>query len=128
MADLDARVAALMRLINEYTGHRIGVETMPGHVELDAFERAQDKAHAVETELEQAIRAELQKPALHEPVTLPQRISELVDTHESLRAAARVLEIDPGYLSRLASGEKCEPGTTLLRRLGLRQITTYERV
>ena len=59
--------------------------------------------------------------------TLAQRIAELSEQHGSLRAAARVLEVDAGYLSRLASGEKSDPGETLLRRMGLRAVTTYER-
>jgi len=58
---------------------------------------------------------------------LADRIAELTEQHGSLRAAARVLECDPGYLSRLASGEKCDPGLGLVRRMGLRQIITYER-
>lgn len=61
------------------------------------------------------------------PVSLTVRIAELIDQHGSLRAAARVLECDPGYLSRLWSGEKNDPGEKLLRRMGLRQIVTYER-
>ena len=60
-------------------------------------------------------------------ITLQQRICELVDKHGGLRPAARVLQIDAGYLTRLANGEKVKPGKILLRRLGLRQIVTYER-
>ncbi len=60
-------------------------------------------------------------------MNLPERVAEMVSQHGSLRAAARVLECDPGYLSRLASGEKADPGEALLRRMGLRQIVTYER-
>lgn len=59
---------------------------------------------------------------------LASRIAELIDQHGSLRAAARVLQTDAGYLSRLQSGEKSDPGVLLLRRMGLRQIVTYERV
>jgi len=61
-------------------------------------------------------------------VTLHERVAELIAQHGSLRAAARVLECEPGYLSRLASGEKMNPGLGLLRRMGLRQIVTYERL
>lgn len=60
-------------------------------------------------------------------MTLSERIKELIAQHGSLRAAARVLECDAGYLSRLASGEKADPSEKLLRRMGLRQIVTYER-
>lgn len=59
---------------------------------------------------------------------LQERIGELVTQHGSLRAAARVLEVSPGYLSRLQSGEKDDPGETLLRRLKLRRVVRYERL
>lgn len=60
-------------------------------------------------------------------VTLAERITELRHKHGSLRAAAAVLEVDVAYLSRLASGEKDNPQAWLLRRMGLRQVVTYER-
>ena len=59
--------------------------------------------------------------------TLSSRIAELTEQHGSLRAAARSLDFDPGYLARLQSGEKCSPSPALLERLGLRQVITYER-
>ena len=59
--------------------------------------------------------------------TLSSRIAELTEQHGSLRAAARSLDFDPGYLARLQSGEKCNPSPALLERLGLRQVITYER-
>jgi len=50
-------------------------------------------------------------------VSLPDRIAELIEKHGSLRAAARFLEIDPGYRDRQfafralsqcpAVGERC---------------------
>ena len=55
------------------------------------------------------------------------RIAELIKQHGSLRAAARVLECDAGYLSRLRSGEKDTPEDWLLRRMKLRRVVTYER-
>lgn len=58
---------------------------------------------------------------------LRKRIAELIEQHGSLRAAARVLMVDPGYLSRLASGEKDDPGDDLLRRMKLRRVVAYER-
>lgn len=58
---------------------------------------------------------------------LQERIGELVTQHGSLRAAARVLEVDAAYLWRLKSGEKDDPGETLLRRMGLRRVVSYER-
>ena len=59
-------------------------------------------------------------------MTLAERINELVQQHGSLRAVARVTEIDAGYLSRLRSGLMTKPQKDKLRRLGLRRVTTYE--
>jgi hypothetical protein len=59
--------------------------------------------------------------------TLQSRIAELIEQHGSLRAVGRVLDCDAGYLCRLQSGEKKDPNDLLLRRMGLRQIVTYER-
>ena len=61
-------------------------------------------------------------------VTLQERIDELVQQHGSLRAVARVTEIDAGYLSRLRAGEKVRPSGDKLRRLGLRSVVSYERL
>ncbi|MFA7291846.1 MAG: hypothetical protein WC023_06315 [Rhodocyclaceae bacterium] len=60
-------------------------------------------------------------------MTLAERIKELADQHGGIRPAARVLQCDHAYLWRLANGEKDDPGPVLLRRMGLRQIVTYER-
>lgn len=56
-----------------------------------------------------------------------ERIGNLIHRHGSLRKCARVLEISPAYLSRLFRGEKDEPSTTLLRKMGLRKVVRYER-
>lgn len=61
-------------------------------------------------------------------MTLQDRIDELVAQYGSLRAVARVTEIDAGYLSRLRSGEKANPEKDKLRRLGLRRVVAYERL
>jgi hypothetical protein len=59
---------------------------------------------------------------------LSERIAELVEQHGSLRAAALVLKVNAGYLSRLNNGQSKAPGATLLKRMGLREVTTYERI
>ena len=59
-------------------------------------------------------------------MTLQERIDQLVQQHGSLRAVARVTEIDVGYLSRLRAGEKANPGADYLRRLGLRRVVAFE--
>ena len=61
-------------------------------------------------------------------MTLSERIDELVKQHGSLRAAARVAQVDPGYLSRLRSGEKWRPEDAVLRRLGLRCVVSFEKL
>ena len=58
---------------------------------------------------------------------LQECVEALVAKHGSVRAAARVLEVDHAYLYRLRTGEKRDPGETLLRRLGLRRVVSYER-
>ena len=59
-------------------------------------------------------------------MTLQERIDQLVQQHGSLRAVARVTEMDAGYLSRLRAGEKVNPEKDKLRRLGLRRVVSYE--
>lgn len=59
-------------------------------------------------------------------MTLAERIEKLIEQHGSLRAAGRAIQIDPAYLSKLASGGKIAPSKTTLRRLGLNAVTTYE--
>ena len=61
-------------------------------------------------------------------MTLQDRIDELVAQHGSLRAVARVTEIDVGYLSRLRAYANVNPGRDKLRRLGLRRVVAYERI
>lgn len=61
-------------------------------------------------------------------MTLKDRIEQLVSQHGSLRAVARVTEIDVGYLSRLRAGEKANPEKAKLRRLGLRRVVHYEAI
>lgn len=59
---------------------------------------------------------------------LGDRISELEKQHGSLRAAAKVLGCDAGYLSRLRSGEKDNPSAILLKRMGLKRVISYESI
>lgn len=57
---------------------------------------------------------------------LQRRLAELVDQHGSIRAAARVLQVDHAYLHCLLFGKKSNPSETLLRKLGLRRVVTVE--
>ena len=56
---------------------------------------------------------------------LRRRIQEVAKQHGSLRAAARALEIDHGYLSRLQDGGKTDPSDAVLRKLGLKKIVLF---
>lgn len=61
---------------------------------------------------------------------LTKRICELEQHHGSLRALARVLEVDPGWLSRLRDDvdNKHAPSDKLLRKLGLERVVTYRPI
>lgn len=61
------------------------------------------------------------------PVDLQRRVSDLCQQAGGVRAAAKALGIDFGYLSRLANGTKTNPSDEVLRKLGLRRVVTYER-
>ena len=56
---------------------------------------------------------------------LQKRIKELAKQHGSIRAAARVLEVDHAYLWRLVNTIKENPSDDLLRKLHLRRVVTY---
>lgn len=60
-------------------------------------------------------------------MTIQQAIEQEVEIHGSLRAAAQDLGIDVGYLSRLASGEKDNPGDYVLEQLRLEKRVIYVR-
>lgn len=61
-------------------------------------------------------------------MTLQQRVKQLIREHGTLRAAARAIHIDVGYLSRLEHGEKSNPSEDILDRLGLTKVVTYRRL
>jgi len=56
---------------------------------------------------------------------LQQRISDAIERHGSLRAAARVLQVDHAYLKRLLDGTRDNPSPDLMRKLGVRKVTSY---
>ena len=61
-------------------------------------------------------------------LTIKKRVAQVVSAHGTLREVSRVVGIDAGYLSRLASGAKINPSKDTLGRLGLRVVTYYERL
>lgn len=75
-------------------------------------------------------RAITQRPAAQEgEVDIKSRVSELIAEHGTLRAAARSLNIDVGYLSRLEHGDKVHPSSETLAKIGLRDAgVKYQRL
>ena len=59
-----------------------------------------------------------------EETTIRDRVCALITQHGGLLEASRALKIDKAYLRRLSTGEKTNPSTTMLARLGLRRVTT----
>ena len=57
--------------------------------------------------------------------TLAERVIVLECLHGGLRAAARAIGIDAGYLKRLRDGEKTNPSDATLAKLGLKKEVTY---
>lgn len=62
-----------------------------------------------------------------ETLTLAERVIELSARHRGLRAAARVIGVDAGYLHRLKGGSRTQPSDDVLRKLGLRKVVRYVR-
>lgn len=56
------------------------------------------------------------------------RIDELIFIYGSLSNVAHALNIDKGYLSRLKSGEKANPSSKTLVKLGLYKVTEYRHM
>jgi hypothetical protein len=83
---------------------------------------------SLESYLAKELRNTRKLPVVSEETTLSKCIAELVEKHGSLRAAALAVNIEVGYLSRLAAGEKVNPSKEFLRRLGLRRVVSYERI
>lgn len=53
------------------------------------------------------------------------RVCELEQQHGGIRAAAKAIGIDPGYLSRLKDGYKTNPSDEVLSLLGLERSVLY---
>lgn len=69
----------------------------------------------------------MNKKELGQEVVMADRIDELIKRYGGLRATARALKLDAGYLSRLRSGNKMNPSTATLAILGLRRKGSFER-
>lgn len=58
-------------------------------------------------------------------ISIKEAVNALVERHGGVRPAARAVQINYAYLSRLRSGEKTNPTDAVLRKLGLRKIVVY---
>lgn len=58
---------------------------------------------------------------------LKKHVRAFIAEHTSMRAAARVLGVSPGHLSRLASGERTNPSPELLDAMGIHRMVIYQR-
>jgi hypothetical protein len=63
-------------------------------------------------------------------MNLRQRIDELVEKHESMRAVSFVTNIDVGYLHHLREGTKDNPSNITCEKLGLkkRMVIQYTKL
>lgn len=59
---------------------------------------------------------------------LQTRAKDFIARHGSVRAAARILDVDVGYLHRLSTGERVQPSDETLKKLGLRRVVTFEPI
>lgn len=58
-------------------------------------------------------------------VTLAEHMAELISAAGGVRALSRRTGLDPGYISRLASGSKEDPSSYVLLQLGLKRVVIY---
>ena len=100
-------------LIDKYEGHEIAEERMQGWLS----EMLADPHYGA------LFRREKANEGQPSPISLAIEAAE--EEHGSLRAAAKALGIDAGYLSRLKNGEKLNPGDDVLAALGLERVTMY---
>lgn len=61
-------------------------------------------------------------------ITLANRIVDLEAEHGGLRSAGKSIGIDPGYLSRLKSGDACSPSDAICEKMGLIKVIKVEYV
>ena len=100
-------------LIDKYEGHEIAEERLQGWLS----EMLADPHYGALFRREKVNEGQ--------PLPIALAIEAAEEEHGSLRAAAKALGVDAGYLSRLKSGEKLNPGDHVLAALGLERVTMY---
>lgn len=58
-------------------------------------------------------------------VTLSKYVQKVVDDCGGIRAAARVLQIDNSYLSKLCTGVRTDPSDEVLKKLKLKRVIMF---
>lgn len=61
-------------------------------------------------------------------MTLANRIGDLEVEHGGLRSAAKAIGVDPGYLSRLKSGDAHSPSYLMCEKMGLIKVIKVEYI
>lgn len=100
-------------LIDKYEGYEISEENLQGWLS----EMLSDPHYCA------LFRREKSPEGLPSAIELSIEAAE--EEHGSLRAAAKALGIDAGYLSRLKTGEKVNPSDEVLSALGLERVTYF---
>lgn len=59
------------------------------------------------------------------PTVLTKTVEAVIEKHGGVRATAKAIGVDAGYLTRLRDGEKTNPSDIVLRKLGLREVKLY---
>ena len=75
-----------------------------------------------------ALLALAAQPAQEGERTLQYFIDAQIEAHGTLRAVARAVGLDAGYLSRLRYGERDAPSDKALAALGVEKIVTYRPI
>ena len=57
--------------------------------------------------------------------SLRAHVATVIAKHGGLRLAARACHVNEGYLCRLASGKKCNPGKQMMKKLGIKKLVIY---
>ena len=59
-------------------------------------------------------------------IEISTRVRQLIAQYGGIRPAARALKMDAGYLLRLKTGEKMNPGPAVLKKLGIVKLAIIQ--
>ncbi len=61
-------------------------------------------------------------------MSVSERVSEVIAQYGGVRPAARALDIDAAYLTRLRDGYKNHPSAAILKKLKMKKCVSYVKV